>query len=195
MLFTSKVGRPLSNLPSLLGFFLGAGSPDQRCLSIKGRRTQKARPGGCLPSPGRPIQHEAHIQSRLSLLSGTLFPARGMFLGHREISLPAGRRYSSKERSAGGGGRVELRVSPEEEELSSVFVKGQGTPLSTWSPLGIPLSRPRRHPCMWVGIYHPAGRSVTSRSHLPLETDTRPDVIIIVILVKRCAYVVIFFIG
>ena len=91
VLFTSKVGRPLSNLPSLLGFFLGAGSPDQRCLSIKGRRTQKARPGGCLPSPGRPIQHRAHIQSRLSLLSGTLFPAKGMFLGHREVSLPAGK--------------------------------------------------------------------------------------------------------
>lgn len=94
-----QVGRTLSNvpLPHCVPFWElgpGTGAPvHQKHADTKGGL------GGCLPDPGRPFQGRAHIQTRFSLLWGTLLSAKGMFPGHGELSGPAAQRgHESRER-------------------------------------------------------------------------------------------------
>lgn len=126
--FYLQVKRILGNPPSPLHFFLGAGSwgsaepVHQRDAFTKGWLR------GCQPNPGRPFQCWAHIQARLSPLSGTLLDASEMCLGRREISLSVLRWWWWWQRHSGHcikAKRDPVSVLAEEEELSSICTKGR----------------------------------------------------------------------
>lgn len=108
----------------------------------------------------------------------------------RSLSLTAAKRCTEAKRDV-------VCVLPEEEEWGSSFAKrGWGTELSASSAMGTDSSQAKGRPCLPLGSTE-IDEGMRHGWHLPafLETDAKENMIIIVILGKRCAHVVIFFIG